>query len=820
MTITGKGFSGAATNHRVVFPIAGGGTTRVTPTAVSAPDAGGERTITVSVPVKAVSGLLQVICLDVAMGSDEFPIEIVGTATPVVLSSVSPFYKVSVGSAVTLSGLGFDPIPANNTVLFTSSTGTVAGAVTSASTTTLTVTVPTAAECGPVVVEVGPQVSNARSMTVLGTSCGVGLADILGGADPGELVVIEGSGFDPSAPGNNIVQFTGAATPATVTQAGRTQLHVRVPATAVTGDVTLSVGGQTSTALTYSLPDTIPPTVSIGLPSATDTASGPVTYTITYSGADSVTLADGDVTLNPTGTTTGTVAVTGTGNTTRTVTISAISGDGTLGISLAAATASDTAGNLAVAAGPSGTFNVDNTAPTVSEANISLNQTLFKDGDTVTVTWNNTAGGDDNGDLASVAVDLSAFGGGAAVAATNSSETWTASATVGLSGADGSNLNASVTATDNVGNATTTADATNATVDNTAPTVSMGAPSATDTASGPVTYTITYSGADSVTLAAGDVTLNSTGTATGTVAVTGTGNTTRTVTISATSGDGTLGISLAAATATDTAGNLAAAAGPSGTFNVDNTAPTVSEANISLNQTLFKDGDTVTVTWNNTAGGDDNGDIGSVTVDLSAFGGGAAVAATNSSETWTASATVNLSGADGSNLNASVTATDNAGNATTTADATDVTVDNTVPTVSMGAPSATDTASGPVTYTITYGGADSVTLADGDVTLNPTGTATGTVTVTGTGNTTRTVTISAITGDGTLGISLAAAAASDTAGNLAAAAGPSGTFNVDNTAPTTALTEPADGSTFGGSGVTLTATAADAAGTGVAGSNS
>ena len=239
VTITGTGLSGAATNHRVVFPIAGGGTTRVTPTAVSAPGAGGERTITVSVPGEAVSGLLQVICLEVAMGSDEFPIEIVGTATPVVLSSVSPFYQVSVGSAVTLSGLGFDPIPANNTVLFTSSTGTVAGAVTSASRTTLTVTVPTAAECGSVVVEVGGQVSNARIVTVLGTSCGVGLADILGGADPGELVVIEGSGFDPSVPGNNVVQFTGAAAPATVAQAGRTQLHVRVPATAVPGGVTL-----------------------------------------------------------------------------------------------------------------------------------------------------------------------------------------------------------------------------------------------------------------------------------------------------------------------------------------------------------------------------------------------------------------------------------------------------------------------------------------------------------------------------------------------------------------------------------------------------
>src|SRR2546427_6935970 len=46
---------------------------------------------------------------------------------------------------------------------------------------------------------------------------------------------------------------------------------------------------------------------------------------------------------------------------------------------------------------------------------------------------------------------------------------------------------------------------------------------------------------------------NKTGTADGTVSVTGTG-TTRTVTISGTSGDGTLGISIAAGTATDQIG--------------------------------------------------------------------------------------------------------------------------------------------------------------------------------------------------------------------------------------------------------------------------
>src|SRR5919108_2483257 len=71
-------------------------------------------------------------------------------------------------------------------------------------------------------------------------------------------------------------------------------------------------------------------------------------------------------------------------------------------------------------------------------------------------------------------------------------------------------------------------------------------------------------------------------------------------------------------------------------------------------------------------------------------------------------------------------------------------------------------------------------------------TANATVAVSGTGTATRTVTLSPITGDGTLGISIAAGTASDTAGNTAASAGPSTTFAVDNTAPgTPTVTSPA-----------------------------
>ena len=114
--------------------------------------------------------------------------------------------------------------------------------------------------------------------------------------------------------------------------------------------------------------DTTAPTASISAPSSTvGNSSTPVTYTVTYTGADTITLASGDVTLNRTGTANGTAAVSGTGTGTRTITISNITGNGTIGISIAAGTASDLAGNTAASSGPSATFMVYNSSnsPTI-----------------------------------------------------------------------------------------------------------------------------------------------------------------------------------------------------------------------------------------------------------------------------------------------------------------------------------------------------------------------------------------------------------------------------------------------------------------------
>jgi len=105
-------------------------------------------------------------------------------------------------------------------------------------------------------------------------------------------------------------------------------------------------------------------------------------------------------------------------------------------------------------------------------------------------------------------------------------------------------------------------------------------------------------------------------------------------------------------------------------------------------------------------------------------------------------------------------------------------ITTTTPAVSIGAPSASMTRAGPVSFTISYADVDAISLNAADVTLNKSGTADGAVQVAGEGTENRTITIASITGDGTLGISLKAGTASDSAGNAVAAAGPSATFDV------------------------------------------
>ncbi|MEJ2743338.1 MAG: Ig-like domain-containing protein, partial [Gammaproteobacteria bacterium] len=257
---------------------------------------------------------------------------------------------------------------------------------------------------------------------------------------------------------------------------------------------------------------------------------------------------------------------------------------------------------------------------------------------------------------------------------------------------------------DNAGNSTTTADTTNATVDNIAPTLtdtnlSINTGSGTggafiigDTVT--ATWDNTSSGDNNSDTIAG-LTANFTAFGGGSAVAASESSGTWTATYVITSGvvDATdLNI---AATATDNAGNTSTTA-DSSNVTVDNQALTVTDANVSLSGAsgaggVYIAGDTVTAAWNNTDSGDNNGDtVAAVSVDFSAFGGGSAVAASDSSGVWSATYTLSTASTSGTNLNVSVSATDNAGNVTTQADSSNVTIDVGVPSVSSVTSSTAD----------------------------------------------------------------------------------------------------------------------------------
>lgn len=305
-----------------------------------------------------------------------------------------------------------------------------------------------------------------------------------------------------------------------------------------------------------------------------------------------------------------------------------------------------------------------------------------------TVTFSESVNGVDQGDFS---INTSGVTGAGITGVSGSGDTYTV--TVGTGSGDGTIRldvldNDTIVATDDStplggagggnGNYTT---GESYSVDKTGPAVATSVPSSSVTTSGPVTFTITYSGAANVTLAEGNLTLNQTGDAAGDVSVSGSGNTTRTVVIENITGNGTLGISIGAGTATDALGNLATAAGPSATFDVSNS----------------------------------------------------------------------------------------------------------VIAVNIGLPSVQSTSGGPVSYVVTYENVSNVTLSSGDVVLNGTGDADASIAV---GPVTkenqtlqRIVTLSSITGNGTLGISIAAGTATDDSAKSAPSAGPSATFTVDNYDP-------------------------------------
>lgn len=148
----------------------------------------------------------------------------------------------------------------------------------------------------------------------------------------------------------------------------------------VTADLNDAAGNDASQATTAVVKDIIDPTVSIGSPSTTYAGvSSTITYPITYVGTTSVSLDSSDVILNISGAECSINVVNGT-TSNPDVELYDCTGNGTVGISIAAGQGSDGGGNTDAGAGPSATFTVDTTYPVISGVSpvggASVNSTL------------------------------------------------------------------------------------------------------------------------------------------------------------------------------------------------------------------------------------------------------------------------------------------------------------------------------------------------------------------------------------------------------------------------------------------------------------
>ncbi|MFT3893179.1 MAG: sortase [Anaerolineales bacterium] len=178
------------------------------------------------------------------------------------------------------------------------------------------------------------------------------------------------------------VSFTSSAAPGTlvgtVTNTGPATYNVAVTGMTGNGTVVASIAAGVATdtsgngntasssidnTVTY---DNTRPIVAIGTPVPTTTVTGPADFAVTVTGATTINLTNADVTLNTTGTATAaTITVTNGGTANPTVTLSGITGNGTITITIAAGVASDGSGNTSLAVTSTTPLLVDNAGPVV-----------------------------------------------------------------------------------------------------------------------------------------------------------------------------------------------------------------------------------------------------------------------------------------------------------------------------------------------------------------------------------------------------------------------------------------------------------------------
>jgi len=256
---------------------------------------------------------------------------------------------------------------------------------------------------------------------------------------------------------------------------------------------------------TYSYPRSVritPLNVTIGSPQPTYANNAQmVTFPVTYIAASEITLNEDDIMINSTGATVARQYITigGSGNS-RTVSLSNLSGNGPLGITIRQGSAVDGNGNIAPSAGPSATFVVDNTAPAFTDVSLSSSSgtNFARNGSVITLAFTVVESGSGINGTPSVTI------GGRSATLSGSFPNYSASATLSTLHPEGA-LSYSISATDRAANAGTTGTVTSSIIfDRTLPEITVGtitssraAPYASYAANGDtvtVNFTVTESG--------------------------------------------------------------------------------------------------------------------------------------------------------------------------------------------------------------------------------------------------------------------------------------------------------------------------------------
>jgi len=535
------------------------------------------------------------------------------------------------------------------------------------------------------------------------------------------------------------------------------------------GNQSLAVGPSNSISV-----DNSGPSLSIGSPSPLAiNSTGTTVFVITYTGANTVNLTNSNVTLNGASSGCSVNVVDGTTSTPN-VEVTGCSGNGNVSISIASNTASDNVGNQAPAVGPSSNFTVDNQAPTLAIG--APSPLIINSSSTATFTLTYTGATSIN--LTNSNVTLNGASSGCSVNVVDGTTTTPDVEVTGCSGNGNVSINiASNTASDAAGNQSLAVGPSGSvTVDNSGPTISIGMPNfstirSTDT----LNYEITYTGADAINLTNSDVTINGANTNCNLNVVDGT-SVTPEVLINGCSGDGNISISIAVNTASDTSGNQAPAAGPSASVVVDNTGPSIAFSAPSASTINNTTPTTYTVTYSGASS------INLLNSDVT-VNGASTGCSVNVVDGTTPTPDVQISGcSDNGSISISIganTANDAVGNqAPSVGPSSNVTVDNSGPTISIGSPDRNVMSpSETVAYVITYSDATTVNLISANIQLIG---ATSNCSVSIVDGTTLTpeVRITGCNGTGEVSFNIAANTASDDVGNQAPSEGPSESFQL------------------------------------------